>query len=988
MDGGTMPSRPRSKTKRRGRETQSQRVQFRAILHDNFKPSEHDKKARPDEAIEGTKRSRTRCLKIPMANLSVDSLYSSVGCKYGQPVRITTPLGMLTKHSLDFHMLLQRLRFERSTTFFVSKYSESDEQYRPREKTITATAVSPFRDTAAAVHDAAFHLKCKLYNRKPSFLMITSHPKHDPTALQQTIQQEFGTKIPFIGICEHPAAITEDSLVTGMHVAIFALVDSGVVGIGAVCKEDMPAPVIGFEAASISCQSAGMEVSSSRRQVPKAVAVLNTQGHEEDIISSIQTFFGTDVSIVGGNASGEELIDRDPMWIVTQELVSSNAMAVVAFWTECDVKTVSSYGFSPSATGGMVTKISEDGFMIEEIDHKPAGEVYARWSGCDAPSEEITTLMTEMSALHPLGKVCGFDHRGYEILSLVFVHQVSARGLRTANSVRLGERLILMSGTKNQLLSRVLSLTDPISREFHTRYGAVIFWCFAAYVVLSEDIVTLQRKARAAIGAPILIHLSGGEFSTFTVGSTMSGHHNEFGEGDDRCTTPSFELLSLQTGGSPNSMQRAWSERQSSTERFLPSGKTVVSSSSSRLLGRGRSRSNPAANPFRRGYTVSGIPVSPRVGIAARRITDWTDEGFVGLDRGTSAQAEEADRVSRMPFAERRLPAGCRICDDDNIEIMSAGIISDSDSDDFEARMPGSVEDSGSVVFSHYDSVDTEGEAFEEASPIETAAPVTTQFCNLSFNVVMFGASDTADLSSDTTTILFSNVQSSDAMWAADPNAMAKALQVHTQVMRDVLTAHRIIWPNMEIKREGDAFMVAFSSPADCAKFCSVAQMALLAADWPDLAHPAYASEYTAGASYCLSCDIACAPKDTGHFPDHCLSCPRSTQHRVPLFRGLRIRMGFHTGTPQLLYDTVSRKVDFLGMDVNMAARVCKAAAGGQILLSKATAELIKEADFTEVGGLLFESVGTRDLKGIGPEDLVEMRIPWLERKFPKPDEA
>ncbi len=55
----------------------------------------------------------------------------------------------------------------------------------------------------------------------------------------------------------------------------------------------------------------------------------------------------------------------------------------------------------------------------------------------------------------------------------------------------------------------------------------------------------------------------------------------------------------------------------------------------------------------------------------------------------------------------------------------------------------------------------------------------------------------------------------------------------------------------------------------------------------------------------------------------------------------ISVRMGAHTGTPLLAHD------GYVGEDVHFAARVAASAHGGQVVLSKATGELLEEGSFT-----------------------------------------
>jgi class 3 adenylate cyclase len=63
-----------------------------------------------------------------------------------------------------------------------------------------------------------------------------------------------------------------------------------------------------------------------------------------------------------------------------------------------------------------------------------------------------------------------------------------------------------------------------------------------------------------------------------------------------------------------------------------------------------------------------------------------------------------------------------------------------------------------------------------------------------------------------------------------------------------------------------------------------------------------------------------------------------------PSGAAVRVRVGLHTGEPRLSDE------GYLGIDVHIAARVCAAGHGGQVLLSRATAELLGPYDTVELG--------------------------------------
>jgi len=89
------------------------------------------------------------------------------------------------------------------------------------------------------------------------------------------------------------------------------------------------------------------------------------------------------------------------------------------------------------------------------------------------------------------------------------------------------------------------------------------------------------------------------------------------------------------------------------------------------------------------------------------------------------------------------------------------------------------------------------------------------------------------------------------------------------------------------------------------------------------------------------------------------------------------VRIGMHTGRPTLT-DT-----GYVGIAVHIAARVCWASHGGQILLSSAA-----HASFAErlAEGIAFRSLGRFSLHGVAePEMLFQVDAADLRAKFPRP---
>jgi predicted ATPase/class 3 adenylate cyclase len=176
------------------------------------------------------------------------------------------------------------------------------------------------------------------------------------------------------------------------------------------------------------------------------------------------------------------------------------------------------------------------------------------------------------------------------------------------------------------------------------------------------------------------------------------------------------------------------------------------------------------------------------------------------------------------------------------------------------------------------------------------------------------------ELPTGTVTFLFTDIEGSTRLIQELGEGYRRIQDRYAEIMRAALVNGH------EIRTEGDSFFVVFGSPAEAVRGAVAAQRALAGEDWP---------------------------------------------HGSPL----RARTGMHTGEGVLGGD------DYLGIDVNRAARIAAAGHGGQVLISDATRGLVEHA--------LPEGVTTRDLglhrlKDIGhPEHLHDLVIDGLAADFP-----
>jgi class 3 adenylate cyclase len=148
----------------------------------------------------------------------------------------------------------------------------------------------------------------------------------------------------------------------------------------------------------------------------------------------------------------------------------------------------------------------------------------------------------------------------------------------------------------------------------------------------------------------------------------------------------------------------------------------------------------------------------------------------------------------------------------------------------------------------------------------------------------------------DDVTMVFTDVQGSTSLWEFSEKAMNRALQIHDEAMRRNMAKHA----GYEVMTEGDAFQIVFHDAVDAVGFCLDVQNDLYKAEWPDaiLNHP-------------------------------------DAQVEKGAWRGLRVRMGMHTGRPSRVdKHEVTGKARYSGRSVAIAKAVEGVCHGGQILIT------------------------------------------------------
>ncbi|HDK45341.1 MAG TPA: adenylate/guanylate cyclase domain-containing protein, partial [Actinobacteria bacterium] len=177
-------------------------------------------------------------------------------------------------------------------------------------------------------------------------------------------------------------------------------------------------------------------------------------------------------------------------------------------------------------------------------------------------------------------------------------------------------------------------------------------------------------------------------------------------------------------------------------------------------------------------------------------------------------------------------------------------------------------------------------------------------------------------LTSETMTLLFTDIEGSSEMWDRSPSAMADALARHDELITDAIVGHG----GHIVKNKGDGFFAAFASAPDAVRAVVEAQRGIQAEPWS------------------------------------------------PEVGNVRVRMALHTGTVEF------HDGDYLGASVNRVARIEGAAHGGQVLISASTRELVQDQLSDDVD---IVDLGEHRLRGLSrPERIYQLTTRDLPSEF------
>eukprot|EP00193_Tetraselmis_chui_P015583 CAMPEP_0177779206 /NCGR_PEP_ID=MMETSP0491_2-20121128/16441_1 /TAXON_ID=63592 /ORGANISM="Tetraselmis chuii, Strain PLY429" /LENGTH=1290 /DNA_ID=CAMNT_0019298685 /DNA_START=350 /DNA_END=4222 /DNA_ORIENTATION=+ len=225
-------------------------------------------------------------------------------------------------------------------------------------------------------------------------------------------------------------------------------------------------------------------------------------------------------------------------------------------------------------------------------------------------------------------------------------------------------------------------------------------------------------------------------------------------------------------------------------------------------------------------------------------------------------------------------------------------------------------------------------------------------------------------------TLVITDIQGSTSLWDMYPAEMARDIALHHRCLRATLKEFH----GYEIATEGDSFKCAFHTPEDAIQWAISVQMDLLCAPWSEQIEdggwgafgdtskwgdPSKLADLSRQGdrrvarrpSHLLRMAAECGGKkrkkvlfnvasaaDSIYSKNFCAQMPYATVFHassgstLPVFRGLRVRIGIHTGTADVVgTHENTKRVTYGGQVMATAKAISDVPAGGQIVASAET---------------------------------------------------
>ena len=383
-----------------------------------------------------------------------------------------------------------------------------------------------------AVSEAITMAKNGLGNESPRFayVVLTSRvTQEDNNDTADEIRRQLGSDVKTVGLTTKLGVITNDGIHIGQNGSIgILLVASKNITFG-VGEVDLDSFNSSEEAGRTAIKHA-INDAGNLSYPPNITLYIGTtrRGDDMRILDGIADIIGDDSPVVGGSASDDEV---SGLWMqFTHKKSYDNGLIVVAIYTDLGTGWGFETGYKLTDNTGIAT--SSDGYLISEINNRPALDVYDEWVNgelyqkvdageFDDENGNISfDLIKKFTLLNPIARVMRTEDGRighYTVSPIPNSEDVVSKKLRVFAEIQQGWEIALYRGTWQTHMNRVETIPNDALERAGIDPGEGMFGIMQFCNGLRSQIPEEEFEKVPAItddilgGVPFIGAITGGE---------------------------------------------------------------------------------------------------------------------------------------------------------------------------------------------------------------------------------------------------------------------------------------------------------------------------------------------------------------------------------------------------------------------------------------------------------------------------------------------
>lgn len=381
-----------------------------------------------------------------------------------------------------------------------------------------ATSSSNKRLIHEAVNDIVAEISKSIHS--PNLILIYYTETQDAAILKETLRKYYPqTQLLACSSCQ--GTMSDQGYLQGHSIVVLAIQDDkGAYGTSA-CHLNTSRPVID-QVKNVLQQA----IANSQRlgELPALIILHSTSGYEELILQGIRDELGVNIPIIGGTAADNQI--QGNWTIFDTNTLTTEGIAMAVLYPSARVSYSFHSGYAETEFSAIATKI--DGRKLQELDGKPAAEVYTSWYQKITKKSLDLEHLFEQSTLFPLGLQTG-EIYGVPYFSLTHPASLTPEGgIDIFCSMNEGDRVHFMTGTTEMLISRAGRVVDSANenrQHNHTPIGGIAIYCAGCMLHVKDSLHDVAKNISHSMhNAPFICPFTFGEQGQFIGGEIAHGN--------------------------------------------------------------------------------------------------------------------------------------------------------------------------------------------------------------------------------------------------------------------------------------------------------------------------------------------------------------------------------------------------------------------------------------------------------------------------------